>query len=217
MRRALRYLPAAVLAAGCLLLLRAHAQQAQPLAGQLSSVLPAVEGYRTVNQQLGDDERRVAGMTDYVARAFLRDSMVAFTTLVSYYDRQTQGKTIHSPRNCLPGAGWEVVDGGTRLVSAGGTHPINRYLLRNGNAMAVAYYWYQGRGRITASEYAVKWQLLRDAALSGRTEEALVRVVVPVAKSGDPGAMAAADSIAQEIASRLIGDVDRVLPPRAGT
>ena len=36
-------------------------------------------------------------------------------TFVSYYERQTQGKTIHSPRNCLPGAGWEVLTPGTRI------------------------------------------------------------------------------------------------------
>jgi EpsI family protein len=57
---------------------------------------------------------------------------------------------------------------------------VNRYVLKNGAARAVVYYWYQGRGRVVASEYAVKWNLLRDAALAGHTEEALVRVVVPV-------------------------------------
>ena len=216
MPKVMRYLPAMILGLGCLLLLRSHAQQAQPLAHPLASVLPSVAGYETVDQQLGEEERRVAGMTNYVARAFVRDSAVAFTTLVSYYDRQTQGKTIHSPRNCLPGAGWEIVDGGTRSVAAGGTQTINRYLLRNGNASAVAYYWYQGRGRIAANEYAVKWHLLRDAALFGRTEEALVRVVVPVGKAGDALAMVAADSTAQVIVTRLIGEVDRVLPTRAG-
>ena len=217
MRNGRRYLPAAILGLGCLLLLRSHAQQAQPLAQPLTTVLARVEGYRTVDQQLGEEERRVAGMTNYVARAFLRDSAVAFTTLVSYYDRQTQGKTIHSPRNCLPGAGWEIVDGGTRTVNAaGGPQTINRYLLRNGSASAVAYYWYQGRGRVAANEYAVKWHLLRDAALSGRTEEALVRVVVPVGGTGDTRAMRSADSTAQTIVARLIGEVDRVLPSRAG-
>jgi hypothetical protein len=42
------------------------------------------------------------------------------------------------------------------------------------------YYWYQGRGRVAASEYQVKWELLRDAALRARTEEAMVRIVVPL-------------------------------------
>jgi hypothetical protein len=46
-------------------------------------------------------------------------------------------------------------------------------------------YWYQGRGRVESNEYAVKWNLLRDAAVRQRSDEALVRVVVPVQRDGD--------------------------------
>jgi EpsI family protein len=159
-------------------------------------------------------------MTDYVARAYAHDSVVAFTTLVSYYDRQSQGKTIHSPRNCLPGAGWEVFRSGTRTVDADGApHVVNHYTLRNGPATAIVYYWYQGRGRVVASEYAVKWNLLRDAAVLGHTEEALVRVVVYVsrpAEASDSVAVARifadADATGAQVAARLINDVTRVLP-----
>jgi EpsI family protein len=161
-------------------------------------------------------------MTDYVARVYARDSIVAFTTLVSYYDRQSQGKTIHSPRNCLPGAGWEVLRPGTRAVEANGVpYVVNHYTLKNGPATAIVYYWYQGRGRIVASEYQVKWNLLRDAALLGHTEEALVRVVSyvnPPAGARDSAsverAFADADSTGESIASKLIGEVTRVLPAR---
>ena len=38
----------------------------------------------------------------------------------------------------------------------------------------------QGRGRVAANEYRVKWDLLRDAALRSRSEEALVRLVLPL-------------------------------------
>jgi len=210
--------PLGALLAGCALLLQAHAQAAVPLSQSLTSVMASVEGYRAVNIQLGAEERRVAAMTDYVARAYMRDTTVAFTTFVSYYDKQTQGKTIHSPRNCLPGSGWEIVSGGIQTIQvAGRSHRVNRYLLRNGPAAALAYYWYQGRGRVTANEYAVKWNLLRDAALLGHTEEALVRVIIPVpaspASADAPDVMRAADSLAHRVAARLISEVEDVLPP----
>lgn len=151
-------------------------------------------------------------MTDYVARVYWRpDSTPAFTTYVGYYDQQTQGKSIHSPKNCLPGAGWEVLKPGTATIrSASGTHVVNRYLLKNGAAQAVVYYWYQGRGRVVASEYAVKWDLLRDAALEGHTEEALVRLIVPVSPS-DSGQVLA-DKLGMQMAPRLMNDVARVIP-----
>lgn len=207
------YTPAAVLLLGCALLLQGTRQQvAVPLAGPLSSILPHVDGYRIQNQVVGPEERKVAGMSDYVARAYWRpDSTVAFTTYVGYYDRQTQGKSMHSPKNCLPGAGWEILNSGTTTVNAAdGPHVVNRDLLRNGAATALVYYWYQGRGRVVASEYAVKWNLLRDAALTGHTEEALVRLVVPVSPTDTTEA--AANQLAAQIAPRLLNAVQRVLP-----
>jgi EpsI family protein len=213
------YTPAAVLLVGYLFVAGARGQRAVPLAAPLDRVLASPDGYQVREQHIGDEERRVAGMTNYVARIYSRDSVVAFTTLVSYYDRQTRGKSIHSPRNCLPGAGWEVLSGGTeRVPSNGSSYVVNRVLLKNGASRAVVYYWYQGRGRVVASEYAVKWNLLRDAAFRGHTEEALVRVVVPVrAVAATDGAttddgITEASALGKTIASRLITEVGQVLP-----
>lgn len=209
------YLPAAAFLFGAAFVWNARSQAAVPLAAPLTGILPKVDGYRVEDQRLSDEERRIAGMSDYVARLYWRDSVAAFTTFVSYYARQTQGQTIHSPRNCLPGAGWEVLTPGTQtLVVNGTTQTVNHYVLRNGPATAVVLYWYQGRGRIVANEYAVKWNLLRDAALAGHTEEALVRVVVPVSptpQAGAPAALAEANELATTIAVRLAGDVAKSL------
>jgi len=220
MRKLRAWVPALILLVGCGFIWQTHLQRAIPLAAPLTTVLPSLPGYTVHDQHVSDEERRVAGMTDYVARVYARDTTIAFTTLVSYYDRQSQGKTIHSPRNCLPGAGWEVLRSGTRTIEADGVpHVVNHYTLKNGRATAIVYYWYQGRGRVVASEYEVKWNLLRDAALLGHTEEALVRVVVPInAPAGARDsvsldrAFAEADAMGEQIAVKLIGEVTRVLP-----
>jgi len=212
------YVPAALLLLGAGFGWNARSQAAIPLAAPLTGILADVPEYRIQPQTLSPEERRVAGMSDYVARVYWRDSVVAFTTFVSYYDRQTQGQTIHSPRNCLPGAGWEVMAAGARRVAVDGVEQtLNRYIIKNGPATAVVYYWYQGRGRIVADEYAVKWNLLRDAALAGHTEEALVRIVLPIPRamsdSGDARQrIAQADSLGERIAARLAHDVSKALP-----
>lgn len=226
------FLPAALMLVGFGLVLQTRVQAAVPLAKPLSSVLAGLEGYTFQDQKISDEERRVAGMSDFTARVYRTGDAVAFTTLVSYYDRQAQGKTIHSPRNCLPGAGWEVLDGGTRVVlSDGVSHTVNRFLLKNGSAVSVAYYWYQGRGRVASNEYMVKWNLLRDAALAGHTEEALVRIVIPVRtadakadgvpvtsdSASTPPLYAQEDSLATHIAGLMIRDVRAALPASRAT
>jgi hypothetical protein len=71
------------------------------------------------------------------------------------------------------------------------------------------YYWYQGRGRITASEYRVKVDLLRDAVMSRRTDEALVRLVLPL--DADES-LASADALAAGVVSGLVDALAPHLP-----
>ena len=219
MRDRIRWAPGLVLAGGVLLLGAGSAQKHVPPAAPLTSLPTEIAGYQGRDEVVPDDQRVIAGMSDYVMRVFSRDSADAFSVYVGYYDYQVQGKTIHSPKNCLPGAGWETMQEGTASITAGGrTYPVKRYLLANGASRAMVYYWYQGRGRIESNEYKVKWDLLRDAALRGRTEEALVRVVVPVARPRDrsPAAEAAvladADRLAVTAAAQMIPAVDHVMP-----
>jgi EpsI family protein len=175
-----------------------------------------IAGFSGVEHPIDSASVRVAGMTSHVYRVYGDGSRPEFSLYVGYYDNQTTGRTIHSPRNCLPGAGWQVIES-TPVVL--GQVTVNRYVLANGDAQALVYYWYQGRGRVAWNEYAVKWDLLRDAARRGRTEEALVRIVVPLpagshaAGSSWRDRVDGADALARRVAVDIIPAVDRALPP----
>lgn len=180
--------PAALLGAGALLTVGIDTQRSMPLRAPLGSTVPVdLPGYAGTDLELSDDLRRIAGVTNYLMRAYASASDAAapaFSLYVGYYDKQTEGRTIHSPKNCIPGSGWEALTSRTaRIATGSGDITVNRYLIRKGAQRALVLYWYQGRGRVEPNEYWVKWHLLRDAVLRQRTEEALVRVVVPVAES----------------------------------
>ncbi len=208
MKRLAPFLPAILLASGAFLLLGVDRQYAMPLRGPLSEVPSRILGYQGLDRPVSAEEQRVAGMNSYLFREYRADSTAAFSVYVGYYEQQTQGRTIHSPRNCLPGAGWEPLAVSDREIVLGtGRVQVRRYILAKDNARALVYYWYQGRGRISSNEYKVKWELLRDAALRGRSEEALVRIVLPL-----NGSEAAADSIAAATARVLIPAIERALP-----
>jgi EpsI family protein len=201
-----------MLAAGCLLLLSVNRQHTMALLRPLGEIPRTMVGRTGIDRTISEKEQRVAGMDAYLLRYYAMpgDSLADFTTYVGYYERQSQGETIHSPKNCLPGAGWEALEAGERAVDApGGRVVVNRYLLSNTGERALVYYWYQGRGRVAANEYRVKWDLLRDSALRGRSEEALVRIVVPL-NALMP--LERADSVASAAAAELIPAVYAVLP-----
>ena len=206
-----RWVPAAVLTGGCALnaVLVAHQSGPVPLRAPIESVAPSALGAVGKNIVVSEDERKVAGMSSYLLREYQPARYPVFNVYVGYYDEQRQGKTIHSPKNCLPGAGWEPVDNRPMVIpTPSGPITVNRYELVRDDATAIAYYWYQGRGRVAFDEFRVKYDLLRDAVLRGRTEEALVRIFVPV-KRGDA---AAADRLALAEVPALAADVNRILP-----
>jgi EpsI family protein len=218
-----RFAPTALLAVGCILISGIREQQKVKSREPIPSLQLELPGLTHRDTTISDEERRVAAMSDYVLRFYQRDTTIAASVYVGYYDYQVQGKAIHSPKNCLPGAGWEQLNASVQPVPVGGvTYPVNRYLLANKQSQALVYYWYQGRGRVEASEYKVKYNLMRDAALYGRTEEALVRIVVPIdpvrlTRNETQSAYASADSLAMSIGTRLIPAVTTLMPLPPGT
>ena len=201
----LRWAPAAVLGLGAMFTVGVDTQRTMALRAPLAASMPAdISGFAGSDLLLSDDEQRVVGVTDYVVRNY----GTAFSLYVGYYDRQTQGRTIHSPKNCLPGAGWEALASRTEdIETSGGVVTVNRYLIRKGTQQALVLYWYQGRGRVEANEYRVKFDLLRDAVLRRRTEEALVRIVVPVSD-----AEAKAFDLGQRVVQTVVPAVAKALP-----
>jgi EpsI family protein len=208
--------PVIVLAFGALLAtVGVRAQRTLELRGSLDTAIPATIGeFRGRDLKLTSEEISAVGVTNYLARVFENpDSTVAgprwFQVYIGYYDRQASGRTIHSPKNCLPGGGWEPLRSETAVVTTPtGPVTVNRYLIQNPqHQQALVFYWYQGRGRVASNEYLVKWDLVRDAALRRRSEEALVRIVVPVSNNEEP-----ALTLASIVASRLVPSLGSVLP-----
>jgi EpsI family protein len=219
------FVPAVVLAAGLGLLGLTHEQVRPNPVKPLSGILDTVGNMRTDSIVVDTNSRRVAGMDLYVNRVYSLDTVPVFSLYVGYYTYQTQGHTIHSPRNCLPGAGWEPVESVAIPIPNAqgiGDKKMNKYILANRGNYAAVYYWYQGRGRIESNEYTVKYNLMRDAALYGRTEEALVRMVVPMTVGGArmqadiAKEIARTDSIALSLAPRLAREVAETLPKAPG-
>jgi EpsI family protein len=102
--------------------------------------------------------------------------------LIAYFESQGHGRAPHSPKNCLPGSGFEPVE--SSIIQVGGS-PVNRYVLARDESRLLMFYWYQSSRRAVASEYQAKLFLVKDALLHQRTETAIVRVSVPLQNAAD--------------------------------
>ncbi|MGC4081787.1 MAG: EpsI family protein [Vicinamibacterales bacterium] len=168
---------------------------------------------RCAGSPLPEEILAVLGVDDYMARAYFTPTRAGVGLYVGYYGSQRQGDTMHSPQNCLPGAGWEPESNTLFTVSVPGSESaaptpiqVNRYVIRKGLDRQLVLYWYQSHGRVVASEYWSKFYLIRDAIQLNRTDGALVRVIAPI-PGNTTGANADGERRAEELAVRFVQEL----------
>lgn len=125
---------------------------------------------------------------------------------VGFFSSQRKGGAIHSPKNCLPGAGWEPIKSEIRPIQLRGDRKpieVNQYIIQNGLNKQLVLYWYQSQGRTIASEYTAKICLIWDAIRRNRTDGALVRIISPITNDDERGAVDEATSFVQASFSQL--------------
>jgi EpsI family protein len=179
---------AAALIVACGVYTRGATGPEHPAARMPLSSMPFVLGdwHGSTDPPLAADVLRELGVDDYISRHYAVAGASPVAVYVGYYASQRQGDTIHSPQNCLPGAGWHPVFSDRTEIAAGGSAvPVNRVLIQKGMERQAVLYWYQGRGRIVATEFRNKGWLMLDAARLRRTDGGLVRLMTPVTGTAD--------------------------------
>jgi len=185
--------------------------EATPPAKPLSEFPTQVDGFRMAAEwPLEQKAIDILGVTDYVNRSYVSPTMGPVGLYIGYFRSQRTGASIHSPKNCLPGAGWQPMQETVYKLpmSDGSSAPINLYVIRKGLEEQLVLYWYQAHGRVVASEYWGKVYLVYDAMRLNRTDAALVRITTPIDHGEEEKARARAIAFAQQITK----DVDQIIP-----
>lgn len=165
------------------------------------------DGWSSVDMPpLTPREKEVLKADDYLWRSYQKNG-VSVGLFIIYYQSQRSGDAVHSPKNCLPGAGWEAVTSGTVPIQAEKTFWVNHYRVAKNGQQQDILYWYQANSRVFASEYAGKIYLVLDALMKNRTDGALIRVSVD--RSGNDGQHL---QDAEQFAAQLPGILPSFLP-----
>ena len=161
----------------------------------LKDVPPVLGSWMKYQDAVIDQETLdVLKSDDILNREYIRQSGEHAMLFVAMFRSQRNGKTPHSPKNCLPGSGWIQETTSTIHVDVPGqATPVeaNRYLVAKGDSKAVVVYWYQSRERSVASEYWAKYYVIKDAINYNRTDTSIIKITTMV---GPGGAQAAEDS-----------------------
>lgn len=170
------------------------------LARPLDSIPSQIDGWTASGDiQLRDRIAASLDATSYLSRTY-RKAGQELDMFTAFYAQQKAGESMHSPKYCLPGAGWEFEEfKKVTLQSPMGPVSVNRAVIQRPGSRALMYYWYQSRTRVVASEYQSKIFLVWDGLVHANPGGSIVRVMV----ADNP----ALDREGAAFASRLVREV----------
>jgi exosortase D (VPLPA-CTERM-specific) len=191
---AIRQLPASLVVSAVLIVVAMVAspmlnarEELSPQRELLANFPLSIEGWET------PEKERIEGavldelnLDDYLLANYRKESGIPVNFYVSYYSNQRARASVHSPRACLPGGGWQIKDVADHrlegVLPGGNSLTVNRVLMQKGGQRQLVYYWFPQRGRNLVSEYLVKWYIFQDALARGRSDGAMVRMVTGLSK-----------------------------------
>lgn len=131
---------------------------------------------------------KILGVDDSTLISYRSPDGKEIQLYVGFYQSQREGDLIHSPKNCMPGSGWNIIhstiedlglpEDQTKKIK------VIKLILEKGNYKQVVLYWFQSRGRFISSEYWQKIYLVWDSIFKNRTDGSFVRLIAPVGEKG---------------------------------
>jgi EpsI family protein len=185
--------------------------QAVPLLHSLDDFPKQLGQFTMVAEQnFSDSVMNSLGVDHYIMREYQDKAGYPLWLYIGYYESQTEGEIIHSPKHCMPGSGWNAIQTEKISVPAPGdknsSYTINQMLLQKGIDKQLAHYWYHSRGRVVADEYWDRAYMILDSILKRRSDGALVRIT-------GPGNNLSADIDNQKaFVTDLLNNIDLYLP-----
>jgi EpsI family protein len=176
------WITSCILLGGSLLLHTLQHGEAVVARQPLSDIPETLGAWHGESHPLQPQVLQILNVTDYTNRLYVEPDGKPVQLYIGYYANQRTGDTIHSPKNCLPGAGWDPIQSGytTITLNDGRQVTINEYVIQQDLNKQMVFYWYQTQGRVIASEYSAKFWMVSDALTRNRTDGALVRVITPM-------------------------------------
>ena len=147
-----------------------------------------IGNWKGIEQRFDSRVYDVLGVDDSYLATYRNSNGGQVQLYIGFYQSQREGDLIHSPKNCMPGAGWKIVSSTIEELDVSNTDyntiKTIRFKLKNGIHEQAVLYWFQSRGRIISSEYLQKIYLVIDSITRKRTDGSFIRLIAPI-QNGD--------------------------------
>jgi EpsI family protein len=175
-----------------------------PVKKALSSFPQQIGNWKCVKQEyFSAPVVDMLGVDDYISYAYASKDGQRVNLYVSYFGSVGVTGGYHSPQNCLPGGGWNIVSvESVELKSkqdSGEGGRIRKIIIQKGSERQVVLYWFYNRGRIISSEYWEKIYLVLDAVFKGRRDGSFIRIMAYTKKDDTGGSIDSIINFADDV------------------
>jgi len=148
----------------------------EPLPPALELIPIRIGNHIGTDNYLDPETIRMFGADSTIFRSYNNKSGREIQLFLGFFGSQQENSQIHSPKNCYPGSGWNIlVDGSTRLRLRKGTVPVKRLLISDGREKQIVIYWFSTQSAIITNEFTLKWHQMKSALLGKSQSVAFVR------------------------------------------
>ena len=140
---------------------------------------------------------------DIFSADYFNRNGIQVNLFVDYFESNNVGGP-HSPRNCLPGSGWVILESTDRNIKFGNrTISASRMNLRLGDVSKIMDFWYLTKYGETSNDYMFKFYAMLSSLTFNPTDVAFIRIIT----NSDSASVSALDdfeqSVLEEIYNRL--------------
>jgi EpsI family protein len=170
----------------------------------LDSIPETIGGYVGTGEEADSETLKVIGADATLFRTYRHGPDHTVWLYVGYFAAQHENAQIHSPKNCYPGSGWNILEeGSTKLVLDGSDVAVKRLVISNGTERQYVLYWFTGADGVITNEFALKWSQMKNSLLGRPQTAAFVRFSIDVTGKTETDARGELVRFAEEIAPRI--------------
>lgn len=124
----------------------------------LKEVPSNIAGYIGTDEYLEPASLQVLRSDASLFRTYARDASPPIWLFLGYFGSQQEYSQIHSPKNCYPGAGWNISsEGSVEIDSPRGPIGARKLLITDGRERRIVVYWFSTPTGVLMDEFALKW------------------------------------------------------------
>jgi EpsI family protein len=157
-----------------------EAPQAGPLGLDRVRLTQSGSGYR--EEPLDDGFLETLKAREVIFQTYETGAGESVWLFMGYFDKQKEGSQVHSPKNCYPGSGWNIVEEQT-VAAPWGRGSVHTLVVTDGFERRLVYYWFQTASDYLAGVFPLKLYLTKNAVMRKPQDVVFIRISTVIGTS----------------------------------